>query len=122
VFAGIVHLALIAGAPVAQLDRATGYGPVGCGFNSCRAYQPLHQSKLINQLLPGEVVSFQSPHPAQQDVAASPVASPCETTRDNQRPPRAKMMGLPQGWREWGGRSEAADGEVEAEAQPLEAA
>ena len=25
-------------APVAQLDRALGYGPRGCGFNSCRAH------------------------------------------------------------------------------------
>ena len=25
-------------APVAQLDRAPGFGPGGCGFNSCRAH------------------------------------------------------------------------------------
>ncbi len=25
-------------APVAQLDRASGFGPEGCGFESCRAH------------------------------------------------------------------------------------
>ena len=28
-------------APVAQLDRASGYGPEGCGFDLCRARQML---------------------------------------------------------------------------------
>jgi hypothetical protein len=61
-------------------------------------YQPLHQSKLINQLRPGETIQLQSHHPAQQEVAASPVASSYETTRDNQRPSPAQMTGLRKGW------------------------
>ena len=35
-------------APVAQLDRATGFGPVGRGFESLRAYHFVH--KLILRL------------------------------------------------------------------------
>ena len=31
-------------APLAQLDRACGYGPQGCRFESCRAYQRTHNS------------------------------------------------------------------------------
>lgn len=42
---------MVCSAPVAQLDRATGFYPVGCGFESLRGYQYtnaicIHQNKV----------------------------------------------------------------------------
>ena len=35
----IINIGDVKNAPVAQLDRASGYGPEGCGFDLCRARQ-----------------------------------------------------------------------------------
>ena len=35
-----MHLSEVQYAPIAQLDRASGYGPEGCGFELCWRQKP----------------------------------------------------------------------------------
>ena len=39
--------------PVAQLDRASGFGPEGCGFNPCRAHFARETRRFWVQILVG---------------------------------------------------------------------